>query len=61
MLGIVLMGLWLGRFFIFLGLSVTTLTVIGYFWSGDWFPLWMALVSGGGLIAAGWWLRHQGA
>jgi hypothetical protein len=61
MLGIVLMGIWLGRFFIVLGLSVTALTVIGYFGSGDWFPLWMAAANGGGLIAAGWWLRRVSA
>jgi hypothetical protein len=58
MLGFVLAGLWLGRFFILCGLAVTALTVAGYFWSGDWFPLWMALVNGGGLLAGGLWLRR---
>ncbi|HKW55088.1 MAG TPA: hypothetical protein VJO12_15450 [Stellaceae bacterium] len=58
MLGFVLMGLWLGRFFILCGVAVTALTVVGYFWSGAWFPLWMAVVNGGGLLAGGVWLRR---
>jgi hypothetical protein len=57
MLGYVLAGFWLGRFFIVCGLVVTALTVAGYFWLGPWFYLWMALVSGGGLMAGGLWLR----
>lgn len=60
MFGHVLAGLWLGRFFIYLGLSVTALIVAGYFGAGDWYPLWMAAVVGGGLIAAGLWLRRLG-
>ena len=58
MLGFVLSGLWLGRFFILCGLAVTALTVAGYFWSGEWFPLWMAAVNGGGLLLGGLWLRR---
>jgi hypothetical protein len=58
MLGFVLMGLWLGRFFILCGLAVTALTLVGYFWSGEWFPLWMAAVNGGGLLLGGLWLRR---
>lgn len=58
MLGFVLSGLWLGRFFILCGLAVTALTLAGYFWSGAWFPLWMAVVNGGGLLAGGLWLRR---
>lgn len=58
MLGFVLMGLWLGRFFIVCGLAVTALTLAGYFWSGAWFPLWMAAVNGGGLLLGGLWLRR---
>jgi len=60
MLGFALAGLWLGRFFLLLGLSVSALTLIGYFWSGPWFGLWMAVVGGGGLIAGGLWLRRLG-
>jgi hypothetical protein len=60
MLGTILMGLWLGRFFIVCGVLVTLLTIIGFYWSGPWFPLWMAAVNGGGLIASGLWLRRMG-
>jgi hypothetical protein len=60
MLGFVLAGLWLGRFFVVLGLAVTALTVAGFFWAGDLFRLWMAVVGGGGLIAGGLWLRRLG-
>jgi hypothetical protein len=58
MLGFVLAGLWAGRFFILCGLSVTLLIIIGYVWSGPWFPLWLAVANGGGLIAGGLWLRQ---
>jgi hypothetical protein len=60
MLGFVIAGLWLGPFFILLGLSVSALTVLGYFWSGAWFQLWMAAAGGGGLIVGGLWLRRLG-
>lgn len=58
MLGYVIGGLWLGRFYIYCGLTVTALTLAGYFWSGPWFLPWMAVVNGGGLIAGGLWLRR---
>ncbi len=58
MLGHVLAGFWIGRFFALLGLAVTALILVGYFWIGAWFPLWMAAVVGGGLFASGWWLRQ---
>jgi hypothetical protein len=60
MLGYVLLGLWLGRVFVAIGLIVTALTVAGYLWSGPWFGLWMAVVNGGGLIAGGVFLRRIG-
>jgi hypothetical protein len=48
-------GRWLGRFFIFLAITVTALTVAGYFWSDDWYPLWLAAV-----VGCGRWLRRLG-
>jgi hypothetical protein len=60
MLGIVIAGLWLGRFFMLCGLSVTALSVVGYFFAGEWFDLWMAAANGGGLIACGLALRRMG-
>jgi hypothetical protein len=61
MLGFVIAGLWLGRFFVLCGALVTALSLVGYVWAGDWFPLWMAATGGGGLIAGGLWLRRVGA
>jgi hypothetical protein len=61
MFGYILAGLWLGRFFIVCGVAVTLLTLAGYFWSGPWFPLWMAVVGGGSLMLGGLWLRRVGA
>ena len=51
-------GLWFGRAFIAIGLTITVLTLIGYaFVGGASFLLWMALVNGGGLIVSGLWMR----
>jgi len=59
MFGYVLLGIWVGRFFLYCGLAATVLILAGFFWSGDWFPLWMAAVLGGGFIAGGLWLRRS--
>lgn len=51
-------GLWFGRAFIYIGLGITALTLIGYFFiTGDLFLIWMAMVNGGGLIVSGLWMR----
>lgn len=60
MMGYVVAGLWLGRFFILCGVLVSALTVIGYLYSGPWLPLWMAFANGGALIAGGLYLRQVG-
>jgi hypothetical protein len=53
-----LAGLWFGRAFIAIGLSITALTLIGYFFvTGGAFLIWMALVNGGGLVLGGLWMR----
>jgi hypothetical protein len=51
-------GLWLGRFFVWLGAGVTVLTVAGYFFMPAWFNLWMAVTGGGSLIVAGLYIRR---
>lgn len=51
------LGLWLGRLFAVFGALLYGLTVAGYFLAAGWFDLWMALVGGGALIAAGLWLK----
>lgn len=60
MLAFVLAGLFFGRFYIYCAALVTATTVAGYFWAGEWYPLWMALMYGCVLIAAGLWLRRAG-
>jgi hypothetical protein len=57
MFGFVMFGLWVGRFFVWLGLLVTALILIGYRYSGDYFNLWMAITGGGALIVSGVFIR----
>ena len=58
MLPYILLGLWLGWAFVAIGGTVMALTFLGYFYAGDWFPLWMAFVNGIGLILGGLWMRR---
>jgi hypothetical protein len=52
-------GLWVGHAYVAIGVSITVLTLIGYFFVGEWFDLWMAFVNGGGLILGGLWMRRS--
>jgi hypothetical protein len=52
-------GLWVGHAFVVIGLCITALTLIGYFFIGGAFDLWMAFVNGGGLILSGLWMRRS--
>jgi hypothetical protein len=52
-------GLWAGRAFVAIGLSIIALTLIGYYFVGGWFEPWMAVVNGGGLILGGFWMRRS--
>ena len=54
-----IVGLWFGTAFVVIGVGVTVLTLIGYFFIGAWFEPWMALVNGGGLILGGLWMRRN--
>ncbi|MGD1036660.1 MAG: hypothetical protein ABR878_05575 [Roseiarcus sp.] len=56
--GYALAGLWFGAVFAALGLSLSALIVAGYFWSGEWFNLWLAIVNGGGCVLCGPWMRR---
>jgi len=60
LLGIILAGLWLGRFFVVLGLVGIALIVIGHLQSEPWLRLWMAAVQSGTLIVGGIWLGRSG-
>ena len=60
LLGIILAGLWLGRFFVVLGLVGIALIAIGYLQAEPWLRLWMAAVESGTLIVGGIWLGRSG-
>jgi hypothetical protein len=51
-------GLWFGDTFAAIGLGISAPTLTGFFDIGEAFPLWMAFVSGGGLILGGLWMRR---
>jgi hypothetical protein len=57
MLVYTIVGLWVGQAFVAIGLGITALTLIGYFFIGDAFDLWMAFVNVGGLLLGGLWMR----
>ena len=59
MLVYIIAGLWFGYAFVAIGLGIAALTLVGYFFTGDWFELWMAVVDGGGLILGGLWMRRS--
>jgi hypothetical protein len=60
LLGIILAGLWLGRFFVILGLVGIALIAVGFLQSEPWLRLWMAAVESGTLIVGGIWLGRSG-
>jgi hypothetical protein len=51
-------GLWVGRMLSIGAAIIVALTLAGYFWSGVWLDLWLAIVGGGSLILGGLWLRR---
>jgi hypothetical protein len=51
------MGLWRGPRFLVAGIGVAALTLGGFFLLAAHFLLWMAIVGGGAMILAGFWLR----
>jgi hypothetical protein len=54
-----IVGLWFGYAFVVIGVGVTALTLIGYFFVGAWFEPWMAVVNGGGMVLGGLWMRRS--
>jgi hypothetical protein len=54
-----MVGLWVGWAFVAIGLGITALTMVCYFFAGNWFDLWMAVVNGGGLMLGGFWMRRS--
>lgn len=59
MLVYIIAGLWAGYAFVAIGVGITALTLIGYFFLGAWFEPWMAVVNGGGLMLGGLWMRRS--
>jgi hypothetical protein len=59
MLAYTILGLWVGTAFVAIGLSITVLTLLGYFYAEAWFDIWMAAVNGGGLMLGGLWMRRN--
>lgn len=59
MFAYVMMGLWWDRFFMWLGLVITGLTLLGYFGFPAYFNLWMAFLGGGLLFASGWLIKRR--
>jgi hypothetical protein len=58
MFGYALAGLWLGRVFTWLGVSVALLVLAGYLWVDTGYEIYLAIVDGGGLVLAGLWMRR---
>ena len=56
--GYAVAGLWFGSAFTAIGLGLTALILAAFLWSGEAFPLWLALVTGGGFILCGLWMRR---
>lgn len=59
MFAYILMGLWLDRFFVWLGAFVTAATLGGYFFITNYFFLWMAVIGGGSLVVSGLFIRKN--
>jgi hypothetical protein len=55
----VIMGLTVrpSRFFVVLGLLLTAVVLVGYYFFSDWFMLWMSVVGGGTFILSGIFIR----
>src|SRR5437763_3016730 len=56
MLGMILAGFWVGRFFVTLGIVGLALILVGETQSEPWLRLWMAVAQSGTLILGGLWL-----
>jgi hypothetical protein len=51
-------GIWFGARYVVAGVVVAVLTLGGFFLLREHFMLWMAVVGGGALLTAGWWLTR---
>lgn len=53
MFGYIVLGLWIDTIFLWIGLGVSALAVLGYVAAPDLFYVWMAVLGGGALFASG--------
>ena len=60
LLGFILAGIWMGRFFIILGFVGIALLIAGTLMPEPWWRPWMAVSQSGILIVAGIWLHRVG-
>lgn len=60
LVAVILLGLWLGRSFILLGVAGLVLIAVGYVQDEPWMRLWMAAVQSGTFILGGIWLGRIG-
>jgi hypothetical protein len=58
--GFILAGIWMGRFFIILGLVGIALLIVGTLMPEPWWRPWAAVSQSGILIVAGIWLHRVG-
>ncbi len=54
---LVLFGMWVGRALMVSALVLTVLSLAGYWTTGNYYDIWMAVVGGGALIGIDLWLR----
>lgn len=59
MFGYVLMGIWLDRTLLWLGLAITALAVCGAYMVPQVFGLWMAVLGGGALLGTGLYIGRR--
>jgi hypothetical protein len=57
MFAYVIIGPWVSRFFVGLGLLMTALILVGYYFLPGWFYLWVGVIGGGTLILSGLFIR----
>ena len=57
MFAYVIIGPWVSRFFVILGLLMTALILVGYYFVPNWFYLWVGVIGGGTLILSGIFIR----
>ena len=59
MFSYVVVGLWMERVLLWVGLLTTAMTLIGYFVFPGYYNLWMAFLGGGTLAASGFYIQRM--